>query len=380
MSIVIEISNKSSESHARSAAIKTRRGEIQTPAFMPVGTQATVKAMTVDELDAIGTELIVCNTYHLMIRPGEDVVSKLGGLHRFMNWPRPILTDSGGFQAFSLATTNKLEAGGIRFRSHVDGTEFFLSPARSIEIQLALDSDILMPLDECTAYPVTAEEAARSMELSLRWEEASLEYFRENAHEDKALFGIVQGSIYPDLRRQCLDELLEMQKGGRGFDGIALGGLAIGEPPDETRKIVAEITPLIPEDKPRYLMGMGTPEDLVEGVAAGTDLFDCVLPTRLGRNGKLFTARGEINICNAAYQRDERPIDPDCPCTSCRHYSRGYLRHLYQAKEILASRLGTLHNLVYYLNLMRQMRDAIRDDRFGAFKEDFYETRACGID
>jgi len=376
----IEASSK--ESSARTGQIRTIHGPIATPCFMPVGTAATVKAMTVDELVSVGTELIVCNTYHLMIRPGEDVIRELGGLHKFMNWSRPILTDSGGYQAFSLAATRKIEADGIRFRSHIDGTEFFLSPKRSIEIQLALGSDIVMVLDECTPYPVTAEEASQSMKRSLEWEQASLTAFCEQlgseAGKRHALFAIIQGSTYPELRNECLERLLTLNDNaqGCGFSGFALGGLALGEPQEETRRVVAEIVPRIPEHYPRYLMGMGFPDDLVEGVAAGTDLFDCVLPTRNARNGQLFTPYGVLNIRNAEYTRDERPIDENCPCTTCLHYSRAYLRHLYLAKEILASRLNTNHNIYYYLNLMKQMRQAIQEDRFASFKKGYYEKRS----
>ncbi len=382
MAFQFKVESRCPETEARVGKIQTERGLVHTPAFMPVGTQGTVKAMTVDELHELGCELIVSNTYHLMVRPGEATVKELGGLHKFMNWSGLILTDSGGYQAYSLSQTRRLEAGGIRFRSHVDGTEFFLSPERSIEIQLALGSDIIMVLDECTPYPATAEEARRSMELSLKWEEESLQHFRAASPAESALFGIIQGSVYTDLRVECLERLLELNEksGGEGFAGLALGGLAIGEPEEETRKVVGEVTPRIPQSIPRYLMGMGYPEDLVEGVAAGSDLFDCVLPTRNARNGQFFTARGELNIRNNRYIQDERPLEEDCPCATCRQYSRAYLRHLFVTKEILASRLGTYHNLFYYLNLMRQMREAIQADRFAAFKKDFYEKRAQGID
>ena len=355
MTFGFQVEARSTETEARTGALSNSRGVVHTPTFMPVGTQATVKAMTVDEVQEIGAELIVCNTYHLMVRPGEATVQELGGLHKFMNWPRLLLTDSGGYQAFSLAATRQLKPGGIRFRSHVDGTEFFLSPKRSVEIQLALDSDIVMSLYECTRYPVTAAEAQQSMELSLAWEKTSLETFHYNdTVQDKALFGIVQGSVYTDLRATCLERLLELseQSPGAGFAGMALGGLAIGEPVEDTRKIVATLVPRIPESLPRYLMGMGTPEDLVEGVAAGADLFDCVIPTRCGRNGQYYTTYGELSIRNARFARDERPLQEDCPCTTCRNYSRAYLRHLFVTKEILASRLGTYHNLFYYLNLI----------------------------
>lgn len=383
MPFSFELQAKSSETDACAGLIQTVRGQVQTLAFMPVGTAATVKGMTTDEVQDLGSNLIVCNTYHLMLRPGEGLVQDLGGLHPFMHWSGLILTDSGGYQAFSLAQTRKLEPGGVRFRSHIDGTEYFLTPQRSMEIQCALNSDIVMVLDECTPYPVTAAEARQSMELSLNWEQVSLQHFHElNQNSNKGLFCIVQGSVYSDLRLECYQKLREWDeaKDGQGFAGFAMGGLAIGEPQELTREVVATVTPQLPADKPRYLMGMGYPEDLVEGVAAGSDMFDCVLPTRNGRNGQLFTSRGELNIRNARYARDERPIDPDCPCTTCRNYSRAYLRHLFQAKEILAARLGTYHNLAYYLRLMESLREAIIQDRFNAFKKDFYEQRSQGID
>ena len=385
VTISFQIAARCADSGARAGTLDTAHGSIQTPCFMPVGTQGTVKAMTVDELKILGCELIICNTYHLMVRPGEEVVHELGGLHRFMNWERPIATDSGGYQAFSLAATRRMEAGGIRFRSHVDGTEFFLSPERSIAIQRALDSDLLMPLDECTSYPATAKEAEQSMKLSLKWEQDSLNAFRDAEPAvvaGKGLFGIIQGSVYTDIRQACLEELLEINErhGECGFAGFALGGLAIGEPEEETRRLVSELVPRIPEPFPRYQMGMGYPDDLVEGVSAGTDLFDCVLPTRNARNGQLFTPYGVLNIRNSQYSQDPRPIDPKCPCTTCLHYSRAYLRHLYLAKEILAARLNTYHNLYYYLDLMRTMRKAIVVGRFEAFKKDYYEKRSHAED
>jgi queuine tRNA-ribosyltransferase len=380
MSFSFNVLSKSSTCEARTGTMHTSHGAVQTPAFMPVGTQGTVKAMTTDELAEIGAEILVSNTYHLMLRPGEDVLDKLGGLHRFMNWSRPLLTDSGGYQVFSLSKLRKLLPEGIRFQSHIDGTTHLLSPERSIQIQNTLGSDIMMVLDECTPYPVTADKAHESMKLSLTWEKESLDVYAhlvdKKKHKDQALFAIVQGAIHPDLRRQCLEELQDYsEKAAHHFSGYALGGLAIGEPEEDLRRVVREVTPLLPVRQPRYLMGVGYPADLVEGVASGADLFDCVLPTRNARNGQLFTQFGEINIRKAQFARDERPIDEECPCATCRNYSRAYLRHLLMAKEILSARLNTYHNLFYYVDLMRQMREAISRNRFEEFQREFYGKR-----
>ncbi len=334
---------------------------------MPVGTYGTVKAMTPEELVEIGAEIILGNTFHLMLRPGIEVIGAFGGLHRFMHWERPILTDSGGFQVFSLAEGRRISEAGVRFRSPVDGREVFLDPETSMAVQRALGSDIVMIFDECPPWPVTEAQARAAMERSLRWAARS-----RAAHGDNpaALFGIVQGGVYEPLRRASLEGLLDI-----GFDGYALGGLAVGEPADERWRIVEAMDPLLPADRPRYLMGVGTPQDLVEAVARGIDLFDCVMPTRNARNGHLFTSTGVLRIRNARYVRDEAPLDPECACYTCRHYSRAYLRHLDACNEILGARLNTLHNLHYYQTLMRGMREAIGEGRFEAFRRAFHARR-----
>ncbi|MBI1909540.1 MAG: tRNA guanosine(34) transglycosylase Tgt [Deltaproteobacteria bacterium] len=370
--------NKERTTQARRGEITTPHGTIATPVFMPVGTAATVKAVTSEELEALGAEIILGNTYHLMLRPGEKVVEKLGGLHQFMGWQRPILTDSGGYQVFSLALRRKILPEGVCFQSHIDGDEYFLTPQRAIEIQEALGSDIAMVLDECTPYPATREEAEKSMRLSLEWAKKSLiakSPFRPPLSKGETggflnrplLFGIIQGGFYPDLRKNCLDELAS-----HPFDGLALGGLSVGEPQEACYTIGSEITPLLPADKPRYLMGMGLPEDIVEAVGWGVDMFDCVIPTRNARNGQLFTPSGPIQIKQTQYREDPRPIDENCSCPVCKKYSRAYLRHLYLAKEILSPCLNTIHNLHFYLDLMRRIRRAIEENRYSQFKKEFY--------
>lgn len=347
------------------------RGVVDTPAFMPVGTYGTVKAMTPEELRDTGTQIILGNTFHLMLRPGVDVIRNLGGLHGFMHWDGPILTDSGGFQVWSLGALRKVTEEGVRFQSPVDGAPVFLGPEQAIEVQQSLGADVLMVFDECTAYPATESEARASMELSLRWAERC-----RVAHGDApgALFGIVQGGMYPSLRDASLDGLRQI-----GFDGYAIGGLSVGEPKEEMFGVIAHLAPRMPADRPRYLMGAGTPEDLVEAVRLGMDLFDCVLPTRNARNGWLYTGTGDIKIRNSRYARDAGPVDPACACYTCRHYSRAYLRHLQQANEILGARLATLHNLYYYQSLMRELRAAIEQKRLDDFVEKFYRMRRRGI-
>jgi queuine tRNA-ribosyltransferase len=341
---------------ARRGRLSFARGTIETPAFMPVGTYGSVKAVTPEELEALGAEMILGNTFHLMLRPGVDIVAGLGGLHDFMHWQRPILTDSGGFQVFSLAHLRKLSEQGVTFRSPIDGAEIILTPERSIEVQHGLDADVVMVFDECTPYPATFDEASTSMELSLRWALRSRRAFDRLKGEgpDAALFGIVQGGVYADLRQQSLDGLIEI-----GFDGYAVGGLAVGEPEAERLEVLEALVPSLPQDRPRYLMGVGTPLDLVRAVARGMDMFDCVIPTRHARNGQLFTSVGRINIRNARYRDDGSPIDPDCDCYACANYSRAYLRHLQQCNEILGARLATIHNLRYYQALMARIREAI---------------------
>ncbi|GAB4393118.1 MAG: tRNA guanosine(34) transglycosylase Tgt [Gammaproteobacteria bacterium] len=339
------------DQQARRGRITFARGSIETPAFMPVGTCGTVKAMTPEEVMASGAEIILGNTFHLMLRPGADIIQNLGGLHRFANWPKPMLTDSGGFQVFSLGKLRKITEEGVYFRSPIDGSAIFLGPEESMQVQAALGADIIMSFDECTPYPANYEQARLSMELSLRWAQRS-----KQAHADNpgTLFGIVQGGMYDDLRMRSLEGLLAID-----FPGYALGGLSVGEPKTEMYRVTRTITPHLPMDKPRYLMGVGTPQDLVLAVASGIDMFDCVMPTRNARNGHLFTSEGVIRIRNAQYKTDEQPLDAACDCYTCKHYSRAYLHHLDKAKEILGSRLNTIHNLRFYQRLMQDLRNAI---------------------
>jgi queuine tRNA-ribosyltransferase len=336
---------------ARRGVLELAHGSVDTPAFMPVGTYGTVKAMSPAELEEIGAQIVLGNTFHLWLRPGTEAIGKHGGLHRFMGWARPILTDSGGFQVFSLKTLRKIDEEGVRFASPIDGDRLMLTPEESMRIQKALNSDVVMAFDECTAYPATERQARKSMELSMRWAARS-----KRAHEGNknALFGIVQGSIYESLREESLGELQDIQ-----FDGYAIGGLAVGEPKAERDRIIAHLMPQMPEERPRYLMGMGTPEDLIEAAQAGVDLFDCVLPTRNARNGWLFTRLGDVKIRNARYRDDARPLDESCACYACRNFTRAYLHHLQKANEILGARLNTIHNLHYYLGLMSELRGAI---------------------
>ena len=357
---------------ARRGRLHLPHGVVETPIFMPVGTYGTVKALTPEELRANGAQIILGNTFHLWLRPGEEVMRKLGGLHRFMNWDGPILTDSGGFQVWSLSALRKLSEEGVRFASPVNGDKVFLSPEKSIEIQHALGSDIVMQFDECTPYPATPEQARRSMELSARWAVRCKTRHQElgggvtpgGLHN--ALFGIVQGGMHSDLRRESLQRLTET-----GFDGYAVGGLSVGEPEDERLKVLDAIGPALPAAHPHYLMGVGTPRDLVQAVARGIDMFDCVMPTRNARNGHLFTSEGVIKIRNAKHRDDPGPLDPKCACDTCRNYSRAYLYHLDKCNEILGSRLNTVHNVHYYLDLMRRIREAIDEGRFAAFAADF---------
>jgi queuine tRNA-ribosyltransferase len=354
---------------ARRGRMNFARGAVETPAFMPVGTCGTVKGVTPEELLACGAQMVLANTFHLMLRPGPEIVRAHGGLHRLMHWNRPILTDSGGYQVFSLAAMRKLSEEGVRFRSPVDGAEVFLDPERAMCVQRALGSDVAMVFDECTPFPATERAARESMELSLRWSERSWRAF-DALPGDGVLFGIVQGGMYEALRLASL-EGLEQQ----GFAGLAVGGLSVGEPPEERTRILAALLPVMPAHKPRYLMGVGRPEDLVESVAAGIDLFDCVMPTRHARNGHLFTAAGVVNIRNARYAADTGPVESGCACYTCRNYSRAYLRHLDRCGEMLGPRLATLHNLHYYLTLMTNMREAIAAGRFAAFRTAFHAAR-----
>jgi queuine tRNA-ribosyltransferase len=356
---------------ARRGRVELAHGVVETPAFMPVGTYGSVKAMAPDELVALGAQIVLGNTFHLWLRPGLDVIAAHGGLHRFMGWPRPLLTDSGGFQVYSLGALRKVQENGVAFASPINGDRMFLTPELSIEIQRVFDSDIAMVFDECTPYPATRDEAARSMELSLRWARRSKDVHMGNPN---ALFGIVQGGMYADLRDASLAALVEV-----GFDGYAIGGLSVGEPKGEMLGMMAHVAPRLPAQAPRYLMGVGTPEDLVEGVAVGLDMFDCVLPTRNARNGWLFTRYGDLKIRNARYRADTTPIDPTCACYACREFTRGYLHHLQRANEILGARLATIHNLHYYLTLMAEMRAAIDADRWPTFVAAFRADRAHGV-
>ena len=357
---------------ARRGRVHARHGSIETPAFMPVGTYGTVKAMTAEELEGLGAEIVLGNTFHLMLRPGAEVIAELGGLHRFMHWSRPILTDSGGFQVFSLAKLRKISEEGVKFRSPIDGSEVRLTPEDSMDVQRALGSDIAMMFDDCTAWPATEAQARASMERSMRWARRCHDhYYRDGRNAAPGdLFGIVQGGMYPQLRRESLDALMAID-----LPGLAVGGLAVGEPEPERLRVLEELVPHMPTDRPRYLMGVGRPEDIVAAVLRGIDMFDCVMPTRHARNGHLFTCTGVINIRNAAHQRDPGPIDPECRCYTCRNYSRAYLRHLDRCKEILGSRLNTIHNLHFYLDLMRQLREAISEGRVAAFARDFLARR-----
>ena len=354
---------------ARRGRLTFPRGFVETPAFMPVGTYGTVKAMTPEELAGIGAQIILGNTFHLMLRPGMEVIRAHRGLHDFTHWQGPILTDSGGFQVFSLATLRKITEEGVSFRSPLNGDLVSLTPERSMQVQRDLDADIVMIFDECTPYPATEAEARRSMELSLRWAARSRSEFNR-LENPNCLFGIVQGGMYSALRSESLDGLTRI-----GFDGYAVGGLAVGEPKEERERVLTELEPHLPKDRPRYLMGVGTPEDIVEAVGLGIDMFDCVMPTRHARNGYLFTSTGVLKIRNAAHEKDTRPIDETCGCYTCRNYSRAYLKHLDRCGEILSARLNTIHNLYYYLDLMRQIRAAIEAGKWDEFVREFYQKR-----
>ncbi|WP_448382257.1 tRNA guanosine(34) transglycosylase Tgt [Desulfosoma sp.] len=356
--------------HARRGRIQTGRGTVDTPVFMPVGTQGTIKSLSPDEVSSLGAQIILGNTYHLSLRPGAERIARLGGLHAFMAWPGPILTDSGGFQVFSLATIRSIDEDGVTFQSHIDGSRHRITPERCMEIQDLLGSDIAMCFDECTPYPVSREYARASMERTLRWARRCRE-----AHKraDQALFAIVQGGVYADLRLECAEALKAMD-----FPGYAVGSLAVGEPKEVMLEVLDAVVPQLPQDKPRYLMGVGMPEDLIEGVRRGIDMFDCVVPTRNARNGMLFTSWGALQIKNSRYTDDPKPIEPGCACYTCRKFSRAYLRHLFMARELLAYRLNSIHNLHYFLRLMEGVREAVHQGRFEAFREDFYRRRLEG--
>ena len=365
-------------SNARRGRLKLAHGTVETPIFMPVGTYGSVKAMSPENLDDIEAQIILGNTFHLWLRPGLDVIGQFGGLHDFIGWDKPILTDSGGFQVFSLGAMRKISEEGVKFASPINGSKLFLSPEISMQIQHVLNSDIVMQFDECTPYlindrPATKDEAAQSMRLSLRWGQRSKDEFDRNENKN-ALFGIVQGGMFTDLRDESLAGLSQI-----GFNGIAIGGLSVGEPKDEMNRILSHIGPRLPAHMPHYLMGVGTPEDLVAGVANGIDMFDCVMPTRNARNGWLFTRFGDIRIRNARYKDDGKPLDETCQCYACRHFSRAYIHHLNRVGEILGAQLSTIHNLHYYLQLMNDMRKAIENDRFNEFTAQFHAERQSGI-
>jgi len=367
----LHFDRRAADGTARTGVVRLPRGEIRTPAFMPVGTAGTVKAMRPGDVRATGADILLGNTYHLMLRPGAERVARLGGLHRLMNWERPILTDSGGYQVMSLTDLRKMSEQGVTFKSHIDGAVLELTPERSIEIQCLLGADIVMVLDECTPFPASEDEAERSMALSMRWAERSKARF--GRRDGQALFGIVQGGIYPHLRKASAERLIEI-----GFDGYAVGGLAVGEGQELMFSVLDATLPHLPQDRPRYLMGVGKPDDLVGAVKRGIDMFDCVLPTRSGRNGQAFTRMGTVNLRNARHAEDPRPLDPECTCPACTEYSRAYLHHLVKSGEILGSMLLTWHNVHYYQELMAGMRGAIAEKRFAQFEAAFHARRAQG--
>ncbi|WP_075257324.1 tRNA guanosine(34) transglycosylase Tgt [Herbaspirillum camelliae] len=376
---MLEFTLLKTDGKARRGRVKLNHGTVETPIFMPVGTYGSVKAMSPLELKEINAQIILGNTFHLWLRPGLEVVSRFGGLHKFIGWDKPILTDSGGFQVFSLGEMRKITEEGVHFASPINGDRLFLSPEISMQIQRVLNSDIVMQFDECTPYeidgrPATREEAGKSMRMSLRWAKRSKDEF-DRGENPNALFGIVQGGMFEGLRDESLAGLEEL-----GFDGFAIGGLSVGEPKEDMMRVLEHVGPRLPANKPHYLMGVGTPEDLVEGVANGVDMFDCVMPTRNARNGWIFTRYGDVKIKNAKYKNDDRPFDESCDCYACKNFSRAYLHHLHRAGEILGARMNTVHNLHYYLQLMQEMRDAIDAGTFQDFVKKFKEDRARGVD
>ncbi len=366
MAIKFELIKECKQSGARLGRLYTPHGRISTPVFMPVGTQATVKAMTPDELKDIGAEIILSNTYHLYLRPGYNIISEAGGLHKFMNWNRPILTDSGGFQVFSLNTLREIKEEGVYFRSHIDGSKHFIGPEEAINIQNHLGADIIMAFDECVAYPADYDYAKAALKRTTRWARRCKECHKR---EDQSLFGIVQGSMFKDLRELSARELTDLD-----FPGYAIGGLSVGEPKDIMYDILEHTIPFLPEDKPRYLMGVGTPDCLIEGVIRGVDMFDCVWPTRIARNGTVMTSKGRVIVRDAKYERDFSPLDDNCDCYTCRNYSRAYIRHLIKVKEILGSRLTSIHNIYFLITLMKEIRQAILEDRLLDYREEFYKN------
>ncbi|MBN1527023.1 MAG: tRNA guanosine(34) transglycosylase Tgt [Candidatus Omnitrophica bacterium] len=372
---MFELIHKDSSSKARLGKLKTGHGTVNTPVFMPVGTQGTVKAISNKELKECNVEIILGNAYHLYLRPGMDIIKKAGGLHPFMGWDRPILTDSGGYQVFSLAVLRKLSEEGVQFSSHIDGSKHFLTPEKAVEIQQALGSDIMMTLDECVHYPAPRDYVEQSLKLTMKWAKRSKEYFeklksqKSKVKGEHMLFGIAQGGTYPDLRKRAVEELLEI-----GFDGYAIGGVSVGEPEELIHEIAAYTASLLPEEKARYLMGLGTPPDMLEAIAEGVDMFDCVVPTRNGRNGQAFTWNGELQLRNAEFKEDMRPIDEGCECFTCATHTRSYIRHLFNTDELLGLRLVSLHNIHFYVTLIEAARKAIAKDHFSAFKQEFIKN------
>ena len=366
-----QVEGRDSGSHARAGRLRLAHGEVETPVFMPVGTQGTVKTLSQEDLREIGAQIILSNAYHLYLRPGTDVLEQAGGLHAFMNWDRPILTDSGGFQVFSLDGLTKVTEEGVQFQSHLDGSRHFLSPERAVDVQISIGSDIMMCFDECTHYPVDEPVARESMERTAGWAARCKARWIERAVPRQTLFGIVQGSVYDNLRRESLERTVDI-----GFPGYAVGGVSVGESKEEMRRVVELTGPALPEEAPRYLMGVGTPEDILESVAQGIDMFDCVMPTRNARNGSLFTSRGRLNIKNQRFATDFGPLDPACGCPVCKTYSRAYLSHLYRSGEVLSLRLNTLHNLFFMLQLTTNVRRAIRSGDFALFRENFLRDYA----
>lgn len=364
--VTYELLHKDKTTGARRGVVHTPHGDIQTPVFMPVGTQATVKSMTPEELKEIGAQIILSNTYHLYLRPGHDIVKEAGGLHKFMNWDRPILTDCGGFQVFSLSDLRTISEDGVEFRSHLDGSKHFFSPEKVMEIEEALGADIIMSFDECVKYPETYEYTKNSMERTTRWAKRCKEAHKNT--DKQALFGIIQGGFYEDLREKSARDLIELD-----FPGYAIGGISVGEPKEEFLKMLYFTAPLMPENKPRYLMGVGTPDYLIEAAIAGIDMCDCVLPTRIARNGTAMTWNGKVVVRNATYERDWNPIDPECDCYACRNYTRAYIRHLIKANEILGVRLLSIHNIYFLTKLMERVRIEIENDNLENFKNEFYE-------
>ena len=362
------VEHKDKDSAARCGTMMTNHGEVATPVFMPVATRASVKTISNEELAGCGVEMLISNAYHLSMRPGKEIIEKAGGLHAFMGWKRAVTTDSGGFQLFSLAELRKIKEEGVEFQSHIDGTRHFFTPENIVDFQLTIGSDIIMPLDECVHYPATRDYVEDSVDLTLRWAARSKKRFAENgaAQSKQALFGIVQGSTYPDLRKRCAEELAAAD-----MDGYALGGIGVGEPVELVDEMTSYTASLLPENKCRYLMGVGTPPDMLEAIASGIDMFDCVVPTRNGRNGQAFTFSGERQLRNAPFKEDFAPIDPECGCFTCRNYTRGYIRHLFNTEELLGLRLVSLHNIYFYVKLIQHSRDAIREGRFSDFKKQF---------